>query len=327
MMKDFSLELKNTVSEVDEIVLAQLPKVKGPQKTVLDAMQYSVAAGGKRIRPMLVQKCYELYKERKEESWNQFMMPIVQACMGAIEMIHTFSLCHDDLPCMDGDKYRRGQESTWFKFGEDMGTLAGDALSLYAFQRVSEVYLRQLSYAAVTGGVDSPDESSEFANAVLKALRILSGKSGVDGMLGGQTVDVEMTGKSLSEEQLQFIYELKTGALLEASMMMGAVLGGATQTEQMRLGNIARSIGVAFQIEDDILDETSTQEVLGKPIHSDEENHKTTYVSIHGLTAAQAEVQRLSEGAIEGLKTLHDVNEEARQFLISLTEELIHRKK
>lgn len=327
MMKDFSLELKTTVAEVDAIVLAQLPKVEGQQKTVLDAMQYSVAAGGKRIRPILVQKCYALYKDRKGASWDRFMKPIVEAFMGAIEMIHTFSLCHDDLPCMDGDKYRRGQESTWYKFGEDMGTLAGDALSLYAFQRVTEVYLRQLSRAAVTGGVDSPDESSKFANAVLKATAILAGKSGVDGMLGGQTVDVEMTGKPLSEPQLQFIYELKTGALLEASMMMGAVLGNASQMELQRLGSIARSIGVAFQIEDDILDETSTQEVLGKPIHSDEENNKTTWVSIHGLEAAQAEVQRLSEEAIEGLKALPEVNEDARQFLIALTEELIHRKK
>ena len=136
-----------------------------------------------------------------------------------------------------------------------------------------------------------------------------------------------MTGKPLSEAQLQFIYELKTGALLEASMMMGAVLGNASQMELQRLGSIARSIGVAFQIEDDILDETSTQEVLGKPIHSDEENNKTTWVSIHGLEAAQAEVQRLSEEAIEGLKALPEVNEDARQFLIALTEELIHRKK
>ena len=304
MMKDFSLELKTTVAEVDAIVLAQLPKVEGQQKTVLDAMQYSVAAGGKRIRPILVQKCYALYKDRKGAGWDRFMKPIVEAFMGAIEMIHTFSLCHDDLPCMDGDKYRRGQESTWYKFGEDMGTLAGDALSLYAFQRVTEVYLRQLSRAAVTGGVESPDESSKFANAVLKATAILAGKSGVDG-----------------------IYELKTGALLEASMMMGAVLGNASQMELRQLERIARSIGVAFQIEDDILDETSTQEVLGKPIHSDEENHKTTWVSIHGREAAQAEVQRLSEEAIEGLKGLSEVDEDARQFLIALTEELIHRKK
>ena len=324
---DFSLELQNSVAEVDRIVRAQLPKVEGPQKTVLEAMQYSVVAGGKRIRPLLVAKCYALYKGRKVKSWDRFMTPIVEAAMGAMEMIHTFSLCHDDLPCMDGDKYRRGQESTWFKYGEDMGTLAGDALSLYAFQRVSEVYFRQLSRAAVTGGVESPDESSKFANAVLKALRVLSEKSGVHGMLGGQTVDVEMTGKPLTEAQLQFIYELKTGALLEASMQMGAILGGATQQEEQALGAIARAIGVAFQIEDDILDETSTQEVLGKPIHSDVENHKTTYVSIHGLDAAQTEVERLSKQAIEGLQALSEVDEEPRQFLIALTEALIHRKK
>ena len=208
---------------------------------------------------------------------------------------------------MDNDEMRRGKPSTHKKFGEGLGLLAGDALLTHAF-------------SAMLAAVCSDDKK-------VRAVRYLSENAGVNGMIGGQVVDVEMTGKPLSEPQLQFVYELKTGALLEAAMMMGAVLGGASQMELRRLEGIARSIGVAFQIEDDILDETSTQEVLGKPIHSDEENNKTTWVSIHGLEAAQAEVQRLSEEAIEGLKSLSEVDEDARQFLIALTEELIHRKK
>lgn len=321
---NFSIELKQAVSEVDAVVLAQLPKVEGAQKTVLEAMEYSVAAGGKRIRPLLLLQCYKLYRDRRSAAWHTLMMPVTEACMGAIEMIHTFSLCHDDLPCMDGDQYRRGRESTWYHFGEDMGTLAGDALSLYAFQRVTEVYFSALSCAAETL---SAAETEEAANAVLQALHVLSERAGVHGMLGGQTVDVEMTGKPLSEEQLQFIHLLKTGALLEASMQMGAILGGASAEEQARLCSIARSIGLAFQIQDDILDETGTQEVLGKPIHSDAENHKTTYVSLHGIAVAQQEVHRLSEDAIDGLRGLSGVNEDARQFLMALTEELIHREK
>ncbi len=323
MMTNFSIELKQAVSQVDAIVLAQLPEVKGAQKTVLEAMQYSVAAGGKRIRPLLLLQCYKLYKHRRSPQWQQRMTPVTEACMGAIEMIHTFSLCHDDLPCMDGDRYRRGRESTWYHFGEDMGTLAGDALSLYAFQRVTEVYFAQCAASETLPAPEAP----EAAEAVLHALHVLAERSGVHGMLGGQTVDVEMTGHPLSEEQLQLIHTLKTGALLEAAMQMGAILGGASEKEQDTLCRIARSIGVAFQIQDDILDETGTQEVLGKPIHSDAENHKTTYVSLHGISAAEQEVQRLSAEAIDGLRGLPDVNEDARHFLMALTEVLIHREK
>ncbi|SFG21179.1 geranylgeranyl diphosphate synthase, type II [Oribacterium sp. WCC10] len=324
---EFSHELNETVTTVNEIIKNQLPPVDGLQSTVLEAMKYSVEAGGKRIRPMLMLKSYELYIDIAGESRDRFMRPILHACMGAMEMIHTFSLCHDDLPCMDGDKYRRGRESTWYKFGEAMGTLAGDALSLYAFEAVSEAYRKQLT-SALSGESDiSATDINSFSLSVVKAINYLSSLSGVNGMLGGQVVDVEMTGHKLSNEQLMFIYRLKTGALLQASLMTGAILGGADDEDIARLSGIGEKIGVAFQIQDDILDETSTEEVLGKPIHSDDLNNKTTYVSIYGLSEAHKEVEKLSVQAIEELKELKSVNEDCKNFLISLTDMLINRKK
>ena len=228
---------------------------------------------------------------------------------------------------MDNDKYRRGRESTWFKYGEDMGTLAGDGLTLYAFELVSGVFDRQLKKVR-SGEANVPAETlAEASEAFVKAVNILSGKSGIYGMLGGQAVDVEMTGKALSDEQLMFIYRLKTGALLQCALMTGAVLAGASEEDLEKLSGIGEKIGVAFQIQDDILDETSTVEELGKPIHSDEENQKTTYVSIYGLEKAGAEVEKLSHEAIDSFIELDGVNEDARDFLVSLTGLLIHRKK
>lgn len=324
---EFSLELEKTVKDINEIISKGLPPVAGLQQTVLDAISYSVEAGGKRIRPLIILKSYELYRERSGEERDSFLLPVVHSFMCAMEMIHTSSLCHDDLPCMDGDKFRRGRESTWFKYGEAMGTLAGDALLLYAFEIVSSVYQKQLSLMSSGNAGLSPDDISSCSFSVMKAINILSGKSGVYGMLGGQVVDVEMTGKPLSDEQLMFIYKLKTGALLQASLMIGAALGGASDSELEKLSEIGENIGVAFQIQDDILDETSTEEVLGKPIHSDEENNKTTYVSIYGLSEAHKEVERLSGQAVEGLKALTGVSEDCRRFLIELTDMLINRNK
>ncbi len=324
---EFSLELKKTVKDINEIIGKGLPPVTGLQQTVLDAITYSVEAGGKRIRPLIILKSYELYKGRYGEDRNSFILPVVHSFMCAMEMIHTSSLCHDDLPCMDGDKFRRGRESTWYKYGEAMGTLTGDALFLYAFEVVSDAYQKRLSLLS-SGDIQlSQDDLNACSFSVMKAVNFLSGKSGVYGMLGGQVVDVEMTGKPLSDEQLMFIYKLKTGALLQASLMIGAVLGGASDSELEKLSEIGEKIGVAFQIQDDILDETSTEEVLGKPIHSDEENNKTTYVSIYGLAEAHKEVERLSVQAIEGLKALTGVSEDCRRFLIELTDMLINRKK
>lgn len=325
MMMEFSHKLDETVQSIEKIINEHLPLADGLQKTVIEAMDYSVEAGGKRIRPMLMLESYELFCKGGER--DAFMRPILHACMTAMEMIHTFSLCHDDLPCMDGDKYRRGRESTWYKYGEDMGTLAGDGLTLYAFEVISQAYLRQASRVVSHELEISGDSMSAYASSVMHAMYVLSGKSGIYGMLGGQAVDVEMTGKPLTDKQLMFIYRLKTGALLQSSLMTGAILAGAGPKDINRLSDIGEEIGVAFQIQDDILDETSTTEVLGKPIHSDEDNNKTTYVSIYGLEEAHKEVERLSEKAIGHLRELTDVDEDSRSFLIALTTMLIDRKK
>ncbi len=324
MKTEFLLELEEKTKACDEIVRAQLPKEEGLQKTVLSAMRYSVEAGGKRIRPLLISECYELQKPDEER--DRLLRPVMEAFMTGMEMIHTFSLCHDDLPCMDNDAYRRGRESTWYHFGEDMGTLAGDALSLYAFERIGDAYEEMLASAAKQ---NIPAERLlGYSGNVLSAMRLLAKCAGVYGMLGGQVVDVELTGKALTEAQLDFIYRLKTGALIAGAMQLGALLGGADAAAQQCLREIGEKIGIAFQIQDDILDETSTTEVLGKPIHSDEENGKTTYVSLHGLADAEKEVERLSMEAAEALKNhAEQWDAEHLDFLLLLTEYLIHRKK
>ncbi len=324
MKTEFLLELEEKTRVCDEIVRAQLPKEEGLQKTVLAAMRYSVEAGGKRIRPLLIFECCQLQKPDAER--ERLLRPVTEAFMAAMEMIHTFSLCHDDLPCMDNDAYRRGRESTWYHFGEDMGTLAGDALSLYAFERIGDAYEEMLASAAQQ---NIPAERLlTYSGNVLSAMRLLAKCAGVYGMLGGQVADVELTGQALTEEQLDFIYRLKTGALIAGAMQLGALLGGGDAEVQQSLREIGEKIGIAFQIQDDILDETSTTEELGKPIHSDEENGKTTYVSLHGLAASEKEVERLSMEAAEALKSRAEQWDAAHlNFLLQLTEYLIHRKK
>lgn len=314
---EFSEALKKKTREADAICMAHLPEVQGQQEMVLEAMRYSLEAGGKRIRPILMAESFELFCQNEET--RRDMQPVLEAFMAAMEMIHTFSLCHDDLPCMDDDRYRRGRLSTWAMYGEDMGTLAGDGLVLHAFSCASDAAL-SADWSACSDAV-----RLERSRAVTQALHILAERSGVYGMLGGQVVDVAMTGGALTEEQLMFIYRLKTGALLEGSMMIGAVLAGADRENLETVRKIGEHVGIAFQIQDDILDETSTQEVLGKPIHSDAENEKTTYVSLHGLEEAAKKVQTLSEEAISAVEQLPVEND--RTFLTELIRYLIHREK
>lgn len=237
-------ELMHRTREVEQIVEKFLPEESGYQKTVLEAMNYSVRAGGKRLRPMLMQETYRLFGGRGEE---------IEPFMAAIEMIHTSSLIHDDLPCMDNDQLRRGMPTAWVKFGYDMAVLAGDALLIYAVETAAKAF-------AMT----------EHGERVGRAIGLLAEKTGIYGMIGGQVVDVELTDKPIPEEKLDFIYRLKTGALLEASMMIGAVLAGAEEKQLKKVEEMASAIGLAFQIQDDILDVTSTEEQLGKPVLSDE---------------------------------------------------------
>ena len=290
-------ELKKRTAEVEAVVEAFLPEETGHQKTIFEAMNYSVRAGGKRLRPMLMEETYRLFGGNGEE---------IRPFMAAMEMIHTSSLIHDDLPCMDNDTLRRGLPTTWVKFGYDMAVLAGDALLIYAIETASKAFEK----------TTSPD-------LVGRAIGILAQKTGIYGMIGGQVVDVELTGKPIPQEKLDFIYRLKTGALLEASMMIGAVLAGADEEEIALTEQIASAVGLAFQIQDDILDVTSTAEQLGKPVLSDEKNNKTTYVTLVGIEQAHKDVQEISERAVQLLEKLPGKN----PFLAGLIEMLVTREK
>ncbi len=299
-MSDFSYD----TAEINRLILSFLPEEDGMQRTVIRAMNEAVRNGGKRIRPILMYETCRLFADacgEERDSWVRDVAPF----MAAIEMIHTFSLIHDDLPCMDNDTLRRGKPTTWYTYGEAMGTLAGDALMLEA------MYVAGKCAAA-----------SENPQRAAEAVRILGEKSGVRGMLGGQSVDVEETGKPLDEKQIDFIYRLKTAALIEASFMIGAVLGGATAHETEIAEEIGTNVGIAFQIRDDILDEISTEQELGKPIHSDERNQKTTYVRLYGLEKAEQEVKRLTA---EAEKLLEEFPGD-RSTLISLIRMLTERK-
>ncbi len=296
--EEFQRERDHRLHQIEGWLQEALPQNISHQKTIRDAMEYSLMAGGKRIRPMLLMESYRLFGGKD-------MMSIV-CFMNALEMIHTYSLVHDDLPAMDNDQYRRGRKTTHVVYGEDMGILAGDALLNYA-------------YETAVGGIRKVHNPS----GGLRALEILTGKAGIYGMVGGQVVDVELTGQTVNAEQLQFIYQLKTGALLEAALMMGAALAGASEKNISCMEQVGRNVGMAFQIQDDILDLTSTTEELGKPVHSDERNDKTTYVTLYGMEQAVQSVEQYSSKALELLEGLKREN----PFLNTLIETLIKRKK
>ena len=278
---------------VEAILESFLAEEKGFDRIGREAMNYSLMAPGKRIRPILVEEAFFLCcrEEEKEE-----LLPILHSFMAAIEMIHSFSLCHDDLPAMDNDRVRRGQDSTWAHFSEAQGILAGDALSLYAFQAVLETFQKEKRKNPML---------SRYEGRVLSALLVLARESGIDGMVGGQVVDLEKEGQPLSEEELFFIMEKKTAALLRASLLMGAILGGAEEKVQEEIALFGENLGLAFQIRDDILDEISTTEELGKPVHSDKEEGKTTAYSLYGREKAEEKVEEYTEKAISALENLH----------------------
>lgn len=295
---NFKEEQKRRIEEIEEILRKYLPEKEGKQKTIFEAMEYSLLSGGKRLRPMLMQEVFRLYGGEGT---------VIEPFMAAIEMIHTYSLVHDDLPAMDNDEYRRGRKTTHVVYGEDMGILAGDALLNYAFETALTAF------------------DKEGANPLLvaKALKVFAKKAGIYGMIGGQVVDVESSGEQISGETLDFIYRLKTGALIESSMMTGAILAGANEQQVKNCEKIAAQVGMAFQIQDDILDVTSTTEVLGKPVHSDEKNQKTTYVTWKGLEKAKKESESLSRSAMDMLKE----QGENVSFLVQLIQALIYREK
>ncbi len=294
---DMKAEIAARTKQIEAVIGKYLPEEEGLQARVISAMNYSVLAGGKRLRPMLMWETYRMFGGRSK---------VIEPFMAAIEMIHTYSLVHDDLPAMDNDEYRRGKKTTHAQYGEAMGILAGDGLLNYAFETAVKAF-----------------ELEPGNTNIGKALQVLAAKAGIGGMLGGQCVDVESEGKPVTQETLQFIYQLKTGALLESSMLIGAVLAGATKSEQRQVEQAAGELGLAFQIQDDILDVTSTTEVLGKPVGSDEKNHKTTWVTLWGIEKARQDVERLSRQSVNRITGLVVKNE----FLINLMLELIQRTK
>ena len=295
---NFKEEQKEKVEKIEAILREYLPEANGYQSVIMEAMEYSLMAGGKRLRPMLMMETYRLFGGETE---------VIYPFMAAMEMIHTYSLVHDDLPAMDNDEYRRGRKTTHIVYGEDMGILAGDALLNYAFETACKAFEQ------------FPEESLRIG----QAMRVLARKAGIYGMIGGQVVDVKESGHQIDEDVLDFIFRLKTGALIESAMMIGAILAGASKEDVKSMQKIAGKIGMAFQIQDDILDVIGDSRELGKATGSDAQNHKQTYVTLHGLEESGREVERLTGEAVAVLDGFSGEHE----FLKELLLHLVHRTK
>ena len=300
---NFKTKLDHKVKMIEENLNKFLPAENNYSNMVREAMNYSLLAGGKRIRPLLMYETFQLFQGTSN---------LIYPFMAAIEMIHTYSLVHDDLPSMDNDLYRRGKKTTHAVYGEGMAVLAGDGLLNYAFEIVlnAEIPFHEMQ-------------------SCLCALKVLAGKAGIDGMIGGQTADIlaEDIGDSVDLEHLLFIHKNKTAALIEASMMIGAILAGASKDEINNMEQIANKIGIAFQIQDDVLDVISSLEVLGKETGSDQKNNKVTYVTLTGLEHSKEQVKKLSD---EGIERLHEIEQRMgneNSFLRELLCSMIVREK
>lgn len=299
---NFDMERKEKAEKIEAVIGTYLPKEEGYQKKVEEAMNYSVLAGGKRLRPMLLEETYKMFGGEGR---------VVEPFMASIEMVHTYSLVHDDLPCMDNDEYRRGRKTTHVVYGEGMAVLAGDGLLNFAFETAIKAFRL------------ARDE--EEMKKIARALGIFAAKAGIYGMIGGQTADIEAENEEseATEEQLLFIHEHKTAALIQSAMMVGAVLAEASEEEVERIEKCAYNIGLAFQIQDDILDVTGSLETLGKETGSDAKNKKMTYVTLWGMEEAKKEVESLSEEALAILSSFGREN----AFLEELIRRLITREK
>ncbi|MCI5959558.1 MAG: polyprenyl synthetase family protein [Lachnospiraceae bacterium] len=291
---NFKEELTNRVQQIEDVIFSMLPKEEGPQKQVIEAMRYSVMAGGKRLRPMLMWESYRSFGKDDEK---------VYPFMAALEYIHNYSLVHDDLPAMDNDEYRRGRKTTHVVYGEDVAILAGDALLNYAYETIAK--------AMQDTSVDS---------GMIKAFGIFARKAGIFGMVGGQSVDVvnENNNTDMGLSDILFIHENKTAALIECALMCGAALAGANDDQIAMMEKVGSNIGLAFQIQDDILDATGSFEELGKPIGSDEKNQKATYLSLEGMDKSKEDVEKLSEEAVDILKNVPKRNEFLEELVMSL---------
>ena len=295
---NFNIEMKEKVAEIERLLLTYIPKEEGYQKTVIEAMNYSLLAGGKRLRPLLMMETYKLFGGTGHE---------IEPFAAAIEMIHTYSLIHDDLPAMDNDEYRRGRKTNHVVYGEAIAILAGDGLLNYAFETALKAFTLS----------NNPQ--------IPRALTIFAKRAGIYGMIGGQAADIEAedSDTEISKENLLFIHEHKTAALIQSAMSVGAILAGANEEDIIMINRIGYDIGVAFQIQDDILDVTGNLDTLGKQTGSDDKNNKTTYVTLVGLEHAKNEVESISNEAISILESLPYKNE----FLALLIKQLVTREK
>ena len=286
--------LKEQIDFIDRYLDKYLAEKENPQNIIYKAMRYSVFAGGKRLRPILMLNVCKMCGGDVNE-----VIPF--AC--ALEMIHTYSLIHDDLPAMDNDDLRRGMPTSHIKFGEATAILAGDALLNRAFEVVSEY-------------------DGYNVKRAMKAINMLAASSGTEGMIGGQIVDMESEGKEITLDELRYLHLNKTGAIIRSACTIGALMGGGSEDEIEAVDEFAKNLGVSFQIQDDILDVTGSEEELGKPIGSDAEENKNTYVRLVGLEKSR----ELSEEYSENAKKALDIFGERAQFLKELTDYLINRK-
>lgn len=303
----FVEELKVRQKHIEEVVKKCIPKIEESHPLLLETIKYNLNAGGKRLRPMLLELSYELFGGSNKE--------LVSPFMAAVEMIHTYSLVHDDLPAMDNDDYRRGRKTTHVVYGEDIAILTGDALLNLAFETSNKAF--QVA-------------TDEELRRVADACSILSHKAGVEGMIGGQVIDMKdsvisnpLEAVEKRSARLTLMYRLKTSALIEGAMMIGAALAGADEEEILKIEELASLVGMAFQIQDDILEVISSEEVLGKPVNSDEKNQKITYVSLWGLEKAKEDVRDISNKALSIL----DERKGEKAFLTELITSLITREK
>ncbi len=312
--KEFDRILEEECQRAEKVIRSCLPEEKGRQRRLTEAMNYSLTAGGKRLRPILMAKTCRMCGGAEPEILGGFM--------AAMEMIHTYSLVHDDLPAMDNDCYRRGKRTTWYVYGEAMGILAGDGLLNCAF----ETALKAVGHWMERQDI-SESEKLLLTDRAWRALSVLAEKAGAWGMIGGQAVDVMAASGADAEEdwaeELLFIHEHKTAALIQASMMAGAILAGADNEQIEKIEKCARNIGIAFQIQDDILDVIGDSDELGKATGGDALNHKRTYVTWKGLEGAKADVEKLSREAADILDEFQGEHE----FLKELILHLIYRRK
>ncbi len=265
----FKEDLKTKSAYIEDLLKQYMPKEEGYQKTIFEAMNYSLSSGGKRLRPILTLEAAKVVGGDVKEA--------IPFCV-AIEMIHTYSLIHDDLPAMDNDDFRRGKPTNHKVFGDGMATLAGDALLNYAF----EIMLKE-------------SLGKENADVRLKAIYEIARGAGIYGMIGGQVVDIESENKSIEKEKLDFIHMNKTAAMIVGCMRAGAIMGHACEDDLQNITKYAKNIGLAFQIVDDILDIVGDEKALGKPVGSDIENHKSTYPSLIGLDESKKVATRLNK--------------------------------